>query len=195
MPVLPATGEAPRRGNWFTRWGGRTVLRLLGWRVVGWRPDLPKFVAIGAPHTSNWDGVIAFALLHALGLRVHVMAKDSLFRPPLGPLMRWLGAIAIDRSAPNGVVGQMVTEFASVDRMAVVLAPEGTRRKVEKWRSGFYRIAHAAGVPIILGYVNYPARVVGLSEPFWPTGDYEADLATIQAFYAEHAEGRHPERV
>lgn len=182
VPPLPAS--APRvPPNRFTRWLGRTVLRLGGWRLVGEFPDLPKMVIIAAPHSSNWDGIWGFAAKLALGLEIRVLGKAQLFRWPLGPLMRRLGVIPIDRSAPQGTVGQAAALIRASDRIWYALAPEGTRRRVERWKTGFWKIAHEAGVPILPAYFHYPERVIGLGPLFRTGDDMEADLAALREWY------------
>ena len=182
VPPLPPS--APRvRPNAPARWIGRTVLRLGGWRLTGEFPDLPKLVLIAAPHSSNWDGVWGFAAKLALGLEIRVLGKAQLFRWPLAPLMRRLGVIPIDRSAPQGTVGQAVALIQRSERIWYALAPEGTRKRVERWKTGFWKIAHQAQVPILPAYFHYPERRIGLGEPFHTTGDMEADLAALRAWY------------
>lgn len=182
LPKLPP--EAPRRGTRKGRWLGRVVLRALGWRVVGPYPDVPKLVVVGAPHTSNWDGVVGLGTILALGLDMHVMIKHTAFRPPLGGLLRRLGGIPVDRKAAVGVVGQMVEEFRRRERFVLGVAPEGTRKKVEAWRTGFYRIAENAGVPIMLVALDHGRQEVRLGPTTYPTGDVEADLREMKAFFA-----------
>ncbi|RMG99284.1 MAG: acyltransferase [Chloroflexi bacterium] len=182
---LPVLGNAiPRRGNIFTEAIGRLWFLFSGWRVVGTPPDLPKFVAIGAPHTSNWDFIIAMATLLALRLRLSWMGKHTLFKGPFGWLFYWLGGVPIDRRAKHGVVEQMADEFARREQFLLGIAPEGTRRKVDRWKTGFYRIAERAGVPIVPVALDYSSKSIIIGEAFYPTGDLEEDLARLQAFYA-----------
>lgn len=190
VPPLPP--NAPRaRPDRFARALGRTLLRLGGWRVVGAFPDLPKLVLIGAPHSSNWDGVWGFAAKLALGLDIKILGKDSLFRVPLlGRLLRWLGVIPIDRSAAHGVVGQMAAMMRAADQLWLGLAPEGTRKPVEHWKTGFWKIAHVAGVPVLPAYFHYPDKVIGIGPPFELGDDMAADLARIRAWYRPW-QGRH----
>lgn len=183
--VLALPPNAPRvRPNRMTRWIGRTALRLGGWRMVGAFPDIPKLVLIGAPHSSNWDGVWGFAAKMALGLDIRILGKDSLFRMPgLGWLLRRFGVIPVDRSAPHGVVEQMAALIHGVDRLWLGLAPEGTRRPVERWKSGFWKIAAAADVPVLPAYFHYPERIIGIGEPFVLGRDMAADIERIRAWY------------
>ena len=183
FPELPP--NAPRRGNAFTRALGRGLLTLAGWRVAGEFPDRPKLVAIVAPHTTNWDFVVGILAVFALGLRVRYLGKDTLFRPPLGWLMRWLGGTPVVRDTPQGAVGEAAAMIAREERVLLGIAPEGTRTPGRPWRSGFYNIALAAQVPILPAAFDYPGKALRLFPLFEPTGDYAADLARLQSFYAE----------
>ncbi len=169
--------------NRFTRWLGRSVLRLGGWRVAGTLPDIPKLVLIAAPHSSNWDGIWGFAAKLALGFEVKVLGKEQLFWWPLGPLLRRLGVIPIDRSSPQGTVQQAAELIRRSEKMWFALTPEGTRRKVERWKGGFLKIAHEAQVPILMAYFHYPERTIGIGEVFHSTGDMEADMAYVRTWY------------
>jgi 1-acyl-sn-glycerol-3-phosphate acyltransferase len=182
---IPEPGpNVPRRGGALRASLGRIVLRLLGWRVGTGLPDLRKFVIIAAPHSSNWDFIIGLSVVFALRLDVHFIGKAELFRGPLGSVMRWLGGMPVDRKQPQGFVDQIVAQFAAREHLVLALAPEGTRKPVEKWKSGFYRIALGASVPIVPGYFDNGRKTVGFGAPFHPTGDAEADLAALRAFYA-----------
>lgn len=152
-------------------------------RIVGEMPDEKKFVIIAAPHKTNWDLPNALAAALHFGVRIHWMGKDSLFKWPFGAFMRWLGGIPVDRSKRNNAVGGMVERFQAADELIVVIPPEGTRSDVERWKSGFYYIAHGAGVPIVMAFVDYGAREIGIKGVFHTTGDYEADLKAIQDHY------------
>ena len=155
----------------------------MGWRITGEMPNLPKLVVIVAPHTSNWDFVVGIAAKLALGLRVGFLGKDSLFVGPLGWVMRALGGRPVDRSSSHDVVKEMIREFALADRLVLGLAPEGTRKRVERWRTGFYHIAHGAAVPIVPVALNFGARAVQIREPFVTTGDVERDVAALQQVF------------
>lgn len=194
----PLPPRAPRKGNALTRWIGRSVLRAGGWRVEGQWPDVDKLLIIVAPHSSAWDGVWGLAAKLALGIELRIMAKSELFRGPsgllLGRLLNWFGAMPIDRHAANGVVGQTVEAFASNPVFWLILAPEGTRRRVEHWRSGFWHIARQAGVPILCAWFHYPERRIGLGQVFVPSDDLEADMAAIRAYYRPFVGKRHDTR-
>lgn len=187
QPLLPEVPpQVPRvRHNRFTRWLGRTILRLGGWRVVGTIPDLPKVVLIAAPHSSNWDGLWGFAAKLALGIRITVLGKHQLFWWPLSVLLRRLGVIPVDRGAPQGTVGQAAQMIVRADRLWFALTPEGTRRRVERWKTGFWKIADATRVPILPAYFHYPDKVIGIGEPFHTTGDAQADIARIREWYRQ----------
>jgi len=163
-----------------TRAIGRGLLALLGWRIRGNVPNRRKLVIIVAPHTSNWDFVVGVAAKLALGLRVLFLGKQTLFRFPLGPLMRALGGMPVDRVQSQDVVRRVAAEFATRDRLVLALAPEGTRARVERWRTGFYHIAREASVPIVTVALNWGERTVDIGDLFQPTGQLEDDVAELQ---------------
>lgn len=182
---IPTLGpEIPRTGSAFTRALGRWVLGAMGWNIDGSIPNVPKLVVIAAPHTSNWDFVVGVAAKLALGLDAMWLGKDTLFRGPLGLLMRRLGGRPVDRAASHDVVKDVVDEFARRERLVLALAPEGTRKRVERWRTGFYHIAHAAGVPIVPVALNFGARAIQIGSPFSTTGDVDADIRALQQRFA-----------
>lgn len=174
------------------RWLAQRLMKLRGWEFTGVAPPFPKFVAIGAPHTSNWDFIVFLAAVSHLGIRGRVIGKSSLVRWPFGALMRRLGIIPLDRDSGQGLVEQMATEFAASDGLALVVAPEGTRKRAEYWRSGFYRIAVAAEVPIVLSYIDFDNKRAGFGPTIHLTGDISADMDAIRVFYSP-IKGRHPE--
>jgi 1-acyl-sn-glycerol-3-phosphate acyltransferase len=157
-----------------------------GFSVRGTMPDLPKYVIIAAPHTTNWDLPHALAAGLHYGYRIHWMGKESIFKWPFGGIMRWLGGLSVDRRQSTNAVDSMVQTFAKMDRLALVIAPAGTRSATVKWKSGFYHIAYGAKVPLALAFIDYPSKSVGIAGIFMPTGDYEADLPKILALYAKH---------
>lgn len=170
----------------------RMVQRLLfqlyrwkGWRIEGRRPDTDKFIILGAPHTSNWDFVFFLGATRELGIRPSFVGKKSLFRWPATRFMYDMGGIPVDRARRANYVEQVAEAFASADDLALVIAPEGTRTSKGDWKTGFYHIAMAAGVPIVPAWVNNETMVGGMGDPIMPTGDYAADLARIAAFYRE----------
>ena len=167
------------------------IFRSAGWTMVGRIPDIDKGVFIAAPHTSNWDGFWFLVYKVAQQVEVSFLAKDSLFWWPLGTLLRRMGAISINRADAANLVPQLVRAFAARDHLFLALAPEGTRKWKPHWKSGFYRIAKAADVPITLAFIDYQKRQIGIG-PTLPDGrTQEEDLETIREFYAG-VNGRHP---
>jgi 1-acyl-sn-glycerol-3-phosphate acyltransferase len=175
----------PQSAGAFTRGLGAFLLRLSGFHLEGEYPaHLAKYVMIVAPHTSNWDFVVGLFAKWALGLRVRFLAKHTIFRFPLGTFLRWWGGMPIRRHEAGGVVPDAVAAFRENESLCVVITPEGTRTKVAAWKSGFYRIAHEAGVPIVPVAFDYVKRAIRFHPPFWPTGDYDADLPKLQACFS-----------
>ena len=183
VPTLPP--NAPQvRPNAFTRWLGRSILKFGGWRMVGTFPDLAKLMLIAAPHSSNWDGIFGFAAKMAMGLEVKVLGKHELFWWPLGPILRRLGVIGIDRNAARGVIEQVAAMIDGHDgKIWFVIAPEGTRKPVERWKTGFWKIAKAADVPVLPVYFHYPDKIIGIGPPFDLGDDMAADIARIRDWY------------
>ncbi len=172
--------------NTLLRAGSRAFLRLNGWTVEGaLPPEAVKSVLIAAPHTSNWDLPYTLMVAFCLHLNIYWMGKASLFRWPFGPLMRWLGGIAVDRSKSTNLVSAAAAAIKAADGpLQLVVPPEGTRDKTRHWRTGFYFIALEAGVPIVMAYMDYERKRSGLGPIFTPSGDVEADMAEIKRFYA-----------
>jgi 1-acyl-sn-glycerol-3-phosphate acyltransferase len=185
--VIPALPDClPRRGNAFSRTASRWLLAAAGWRIQGEIPPRAKMVAIVAPHTSNWDFIVGVLAMFAIGIRVRFLGKHTLFNFWLGWLMRWLGGTPVVRETPQGAVAKAVSVIESEPAVVLALAPEGTRTAGgAPWRSGFYRIAHAARVPILPVVLDGGRRAVRLLAPLEPSGDYEADVARLQALYAD----------
>lgn len=148
------------------RWLGRTVLKVGGWRLIGRLPNQGKVVIIVAPHTSYWDGFFGFACKFAVGVEMRSLIKSSLFWWPLGALLRWVGCIPLDRRLPQGTVSQAARAFRDSERMWYMLAPEGTRNRVERWKHGFWKIAKYADVPILPVYMDYPSKTIGIGDLF-----------------------------
>jgi len=168
------------------------ILRLIGWRMVGEAPR--GCVLIGAPHTSNWDFPLALLAFWSLGIECRWVGKHTIFRGPLGCIMRALGGIPLNRSTTRDFVPEVVSWFEEDPDLTLVIAPEGTRSRRDYWRSGFYWIAQGADVPIVLGFLDYGTRTGGIGEIVWPSGDVERDLGKIRAFY-EGMRGKHPEQM
>lgn len=172
----------------------RLILRLGGWTAVGEAPAAARAVIIAAPHTSNWDAFWGLTYKVAKGLDVRFFAKHTLFWFPLGQLLTALGAIPLDRGHAGGAVRQAVDAFARRDAFYFGLAPEGTRSRAPHWKSGFYRIATEADVPVVLGFFDYGERRLGIGPTVRLTGDRDADMARIAEFYAG-VTGRRPENA
>jgi 1-acyl-sn-glycerol-3-phosphate acyltransferase len=164
----------------------------MGWHVEGNFPDIPKMVVIVAPHTSNWDFVGGFFAYLALDLDATWFGKHTLFRWPFGLFFRRFGGIPITRGRSASVVELYIEEFAKRDCMVLAIAPEGTRKKVREWKSGFYRIAIGAGVPIVPVAIDYGRKVLKIDAPFQPSGSFDADLPKLKARYIGVV-ARHPE--
>ncbi|MSP63945.1 MAG: acyltransferase [Myxococcales bacterium] len=159
-------------------------LRLAGWRFDGEPPAIKKYVCLAVPHTSNWDGLLLVAMGRRMGLPLSWMIKDTWFRGPMAPVLRGVGAVPIDRRRANNIVEQMIQEFERRDELVLAIPPEGTRKRREYWKSGFYHIALGAKVPVVTGYLDYGRKVGGLGPPIAMTGDVRADMDKIRAFYA-----------
>lgn len=170
------------------------ILGLLGWSAIGKPIEDQRFVLIAAPHTSNWDFPLMLMVVLKLKLKLHWMGKHSLFMFPFGGLMRWLGGIPIDRRAQHGIVDQIAAQYQENPQLVVLVPPEGTRKKVKEWKTGFYHIANNASVPILMGYLDVSTKEAGLADFFYPTGDVEADVKNIRAFYA-NKKGIRPENA
>ncbi|MDD5030582.1 MAG: lysophospholipid acyltransferase family protein [Rhodoferax sp.] len=161
-------------------------LRLAGWKVLGaLPPEASKSVFIAAPHTSNWDLPYTLMVAFVLRLNIQWMGKANLFRFPFAGLMRWLGGVAVDRSKANNLVAASAQAIeASACAFQLIVSPEGTRAKTRYWKTGFYYIALAAKVPIVMAYMDYSRKITGLGPVLWPSGKLDADMATLKAFYA-----------
>ena len=181
---VPELGSAtPQRGNRVSALAAGFYLRTFGWSFEGVVPNVSKAVIIVAPHTSNWDFFNGVAVMFALGLRVVFLGKHTLFTWPLGPVMRWLGGVPVNRREARGVVDDTVEMFAARDQMILGLAPEGTRGSVERWKTGFYYVALESGVPIVPVAFDYRRRVIRFGVRFDPTGDLEEDLRVLESYF------------
>ena len=167
-------------------------LGLIGWKIDNhWDLNIDQCVMIAAPHTSNWDALYARLALKALGVNVRITIKDSYMKLPLGPFVRAMGGTGINRrpkkegEARPSMVELMSDLFKTHEKLVMLVTPEGTRAKQEKWKTGFYHVAINAGVPIALAYMDYDKKTTGVGKIIYPTGDYEKDMAEIMAFYAQ----------
>ncbi len=176
------------------RWCAGFILKIFGWKVVSGVPDgVKKAVVTMAPHTSNWDFVIGRLAFATQGVRVSVMIKKESFFFPVGPVLKALGGIPVDRRHSQNTVKTITQHFEDAEKFYLIITPEGTRKRVDRWKKGFYFIAENAKVPILMGYLDYRKKEGGIGPMITPSGDFEKDFAQIQAFYrGKHA--RHPEK-
>lgn len=166
---------------------------LLGWKMSNNFPsDLKKYVVIAAPHTSWQDFPIGILARNASGEKINFIGKDTLFNPPFGFIFRWLGGTPVDRSKSNNLVDAIVDIFNSKEKFRLALSPEGTRKKTERWKTGFYYIAKGANVPIILVTLDFEHKQIKISDPFYTTDDMEKDFEYFHSFY-KGVKGKHPE--
>ena len=189
VPALPPS--IPVRGNAFSRAIGRGMMTITGWKFEGTVPDEPKFVLIVAPHTSNWDFFVGLWAYFALGFRISFLGKHTVFRGPVGAFMRWLGGIPVVRTVHADRVKEHVAAFNAARQMILVLAPEGTRKFVPEWKTGFYYVAEGAKVPIVPVAFDFPRHVIRIHPPFRTTGDREKDFAFLKSLFRPEM-GKHP---
>jgi len=197
LPPLRAVDvgpRIPRRGHWLAAALGRAMLRLVGWRVVGTLPDVPRAVMIAAPHTSNFDGLVGVSAIQALRLDIRFMAKHSLFRGPAGVLLRALGGMPVNRDSAGGVVEKSKASLQGEEPFWLGITPEGTRAGASEWKTGFYRIADDLRLPIIVVTFCYRRRQARVLQAVWPSGDMQRDLEVIYALL-DDVHARHPERL
>jgi 1-acyl-sn-glycerol-3-phosphate acyltransferase len=169
------------------------VLRLLGWKVTFSLPPREKYVLVGAPHTSNWDFPLGLLAMCAVGLRFNWVGKHTMFKGLFGPIMRAIGGIPVDRRSGTGFLKKVIDIFENREQFVLAIAPEGTRSLTKQWKGGFYHIAVAAGVPIALGFIDYPHKRIGIDRLFEPSGDIEADFEMLRDYYQDKI-GKHPEK-
>ncbi len=183
--IMPTLGDRiPLRPRPLLAFFARHLLRFFGWRFdLNGLPNTAKMVIIGGPHTSNWDGIFAISTTLAAQVDFGMLVKHSAFKPPFGAILRWFGAIAIDRSAPGGFVAEAVRQCGQREHFLIGISPEGTRGPAPIWKRGFYQIALGAEVPIACAFFDYRRKLVGIGPVIHPSGDYAADLEKIQAFY------------
>ena len=169
------------------------LLRLFGWNVIQGLPKFNKYVLIGAPHTSNWDFFVGMMAALAIGLRFKWLAKHTIFKNPLGPILKFFGGIPVDRRVRSSVIEKMTEMFNNSERLVLGITPEGTRSKTEYWKSGFYYIALNAKVPIAFAYLDYENKKIGIGDHFIPSGDINTDMQIIKKFYSD-LKGKRPEK-
>ena len=180
-----------KRQPWWQRFS-RFVLRLAGWKLVNEMPSKKKYILIGAPHTSNWDWVVGFFMMAGLGLKPRWIGKDALFRGVAGPVMRALGGIAVVRGARDNFVDQIAGVYKQSKELVIAIAPEGTRKYVDHWKTGFYHIANEARVSVAMAFLDYSKKICGIGGHFFPSGDIKADMQILREFYVDVA-GKFPE--
>lgn len=168
------------------------LLKILGWKKEGTLPVEKKYVMIAAPHTSNWDFLYTILIAFAFKLKIFWMGKNTLFKKPFGPLVKWMGGIPVNRDRSNNLVDETIAWFNKNERLVIVVPPEGTRSKTTYWKTGFYHIAYGAGVPILLGYLDYKRKAGGFGPTFHPTGLIDDDMVIIRDFYS-NITGRNPD--
>ena len=191
--VVPGSPAVPSGGRGPLVFVGRVWLRLMGWRIVGALPLIPRYILVVAPHTSNSDFFVGLAAKFALGLRAQWLGKHTLFRGPSGWILRALGGIPVDRSKPDGVIEGVLAGIQGAPTFVLALAPEGTRKYIDHWKTGFYRIALAAEVPVVPVTFDWSTRTIGLTEPpFTVTGDAASDIAHLRSLYRRNM-ARRPE--
>ncbi len=166
-------------------WLGVAVMKATGWKVAGSPPNTSRMLIIAAPHTTNWDLIYLLGAAYTLELSINWLGKDSLFKSVLGPILRFVGGLPVDRSRPNNLVKQLAEDINNRDGCAIVVPPSGTRKYTPYWKSGFYWIAVEANIPLVCGYLDYKHKVAGLGLTFIPSGDIPADMDRIRAFYAD----------
>lgn len=188
---VPVGSTVPRRHYGLLRLLGLWILRRMDWRSEGTFPDQPKLVIAIAPHSSTWDFIVGAAFLYVLGLRVSFIAKHTLFFWPLGGFMRWLGGIPVNRAQPEDLTDAMAAAFGKREQLWLAITPEGTRTEGARFKSGFYRIARAAGVPIMPVYFNYRQRVTGFLPLVEPGDDIAAGVAQVRDLLQQHGVRRH----
>jgi len=168
------------------RWFSIVALKLAGWKAEGEIPkNLDKCVMIAAPHTSNWDLPFMLFIAFKLRAKIYWMGKEQIFKPPFKRLMMWMGGVPVDRSKANNMVQASIDAINENEQLFLIVPPEGTRSKVTYWKTGFYHIAHGAGVPILMGFLDYQNKRGGIKGTFTTSGDIDADMAKIKAIYAE----------
>lgn len=187
--------SSPRKGNAVTRFIGDAGLKLMGWKIAGRMPDVPKVVLIGAPHTSNWDALAATFSMLSVGLHYTILVKKEWFFWPMGMIFRSVGGYPVDRGRGGQALIEQLTEMVnSRDKVVLGFPPEGTRSKVEKYKTGYLRVAYATGVPVFLAAFDGKGKRVVLDRLFDLTGDMEADNAAIKAYVDANWTGINPKR-
>lgn len=189
FPVLPE--QVPSRGSDSTKKIFKQIYTTQGWQIHGNIPNIPKALLIAAPHTSNIDGWYGLLAMLGLGLKITIMAKHTLFDTPFGKFFRWAGMIPVNRQHPDGLLEHLTQEIHRNEKIWIALAPEGTRKHAGKWKSGFYRLAYAANIPLVLVAFDYQHKAIRILGTFECTGHYEQDLAIILNHYQGNFSPKH----
>lgn len=174
-------------------WLGRLVMSVFGWKVKGHRPDAKKYIIVAAPHTSNWDLIFFLGAAFTLRIKVSWLGKKNIFVPVFSSLFRSLGGIPVDRSQTSNRVKNLAREIDKMDRIALGIAPAGTRSRTEYWKSGFYWVALECDIPIVCGYLDYSKKEAGLGLSIFPCGDLQSDMEKLRNFYGDIA-AKFPEK-
>ena len=186
-PLPPQVPQRQRRrAQRLAAW----ILERAGWKLTGQFPDVSRLVVIGAPHSSWWDGVWGLLAVVAIGVDITILGKRELFFWPLSSLLRWVGVVPVDRFATQGIVGDMTQRFAQDRPLWLAIAPEGTRKRMSKWRTGFWHVARAAKVPILPMAFHYPDKIIHAGPLFETSADVDADIARLRDIYAPF-QGKH----
>lgn len=189
MPNSPPAG-----GNKFTGWLGNVILNITGWKFEGELPQHPKLVLAVAPHTSNWDFFLGVAVLFALRIKIRFLGKHSIFVPVVKQLLELIGGIPVDRNSAHGVVGEVVQQFNSQDKMILAVAPEGTRSPKFPWKTGFLAIAHQANAHVVLVGFDFARKRIVFGPVFLSEGNFEEDMQKVYSFYSTIT-AKYPENV
>lgn len=182
---LEIGSKVPRRNNLLLNWIGRSALALTGWKLDLKIPSEPKIIMIVAPHTSNWDFVLCMLSMGATKIDMHWLGKNTLFKGPWGPALRWLGGIAVDRASPSGLIRQTVRTYAKRETLVIAITPEGTRSRTKQWKRGFYHIAQIGKIPVLPIAIDYKHKLITSGELLRPSGDWDADMKPVFAFYRD----------
>jgi 1-acyl-sn-glycerol-3-phosphate acyltransferase len=188
MPVIHRANR-----NAFVQWFGRTMLKLMGWTLQGEVPPLPKFIIVGAPHTSNWDFIIAMLVIMALDVKVHWIAKHTIFKKPFDKLLYRLGGVPLDRNRPEGVVEGTAKLIRDSDQMVIAMMPEGTRNRVDRFKTGFLRIAKAADCPVKLVGLDYRHKIIVFDKQLDAAEDINTQVVEIKNHYQQNFTPKCPE--
>ena len=177
----------------FAYYFGRFLIKIFGWRVEGGVPESKHMLIIAAPHTSNWDALFLLGAAYSFGIRVNWLVKNSFFVPILAQMITYFGGVPVDRSRATNMVSRLADQIRNSDGTNLVVPPAGTRSYTEYWKSGFYRIALEANIPVVCGYLDYDRKVAGLGLTFELSGEVKEDMARIREFY-EPLVGKYPDK-